>query len=63
MVNLRPFWPDLPGQSLLFEAGYQKMKVTLLDVVDTAAWKTGPNMWRTERSIRRVLLPMLVEKP
>jgi hypothetical protein len=33
------FWPAESGQSVFFEVGYQKMKVTMLDEVDTATWK------------------------
>ena len=35
----RPFWPQESGMHAFFDAGYQKMKVTLLDEVDTASWK------------------------
>ena len=34
-----PFWPDGPGGHCFFNSGHQKMKVTLMDELDTAMWK------------------------
>ena len=34
-----PFWPDGPGAHAFFNAGSMKMKVTLMDELDTAMWK------------------------
>ncbi len=33
------FWPADGGQSAFFEVGALKMKVTMMDGVDTATWK------------------------
>ena len=46
----RMFWPAVSGQHVFFDAGYQKMKVTLLDEVE-AATDAGPRTikrWRRE---------------
>ncbi|XP_059092018.1 tyrosine-protein phosphatase 99A-like [Tigriopus californicus] len=34
-----PFWPNGPGMGIFFNVGYQKMKVSLLDELDTPMWK------------------------
>ena len=34
-----PFWPSCSGASMFFEVGSLRMKVSMLDEVDTATWK------------------------
>ena len=35
----RMFWPAQSGQHMFFDAGYQKMKVTLLDELESGMWR------------------------
>lgn len=35
----RMFWPAGSGQHMFFDAGYQKMKVSLLDEVESGMWR------------------------
>ena len=50
------FWPSGGHTAAFFEVGFQKMKVTTLDEVETATWKAFRLSLEVRRSERRSFL-------